>query len=90
MNDFLDDLHFFCTERLTPPQVPSYQAAIKTVCGLEDEIEQTLGKDFYSRLDQAYHEIYRWEMLQSFQAGLRFGADFTHTVWGQSSQTSEP
>ena len=47
MNDFLDDLHFYCTERLTPPQVPSYQA------------------------------------------GLRFGADFTRTVWGHSSKTSE-
>ena len=90
MNDFLDDLHFYCTERLTPPQVPSYQAAMQTICGLEAEIEQALGKDFYNRLDQTYQEIYRWEILQSFQAGLRFGADFTRTVWGHSSQTSEP
>ena len=90
MNDFLDDLHFFCTSQLLPPDTPVYKSAMETLCAMENQITQALGKGFCRQLDETVYEVYRWEILQAFQAGLRFGADFARTVWDHSSQTSEP
>ena len=90
MNQFLDDLHFFCTEHLAPPEDASYRAGMDTLCGMEAQIERALGKDFFRRYDELSYQMRQWEALESFRAGLRFGADFAGEVWGQSSQVSSP
>ena len=90
MSPFLDNLHFFCTESTAPPADPEYRAAMKALCGMEEEIEQTTGRDFFLRFDEVSCQAQKQELLEAFRAGLRFGADFVLEVWGHSSQVSEP
>ena len=90
MNQFLDDLHFFCTEHLAPPNGAEYKTGMEALCEMEAQIERALGKDFFRRYDERSYQMRQWEVLESFRAGLRFGADFTGEVWGQSSRVSSP
>ena len=90
MNQFLDDLHFFCTEHLAPPNGAEYKTGMEALCEMEAQIERALGKDFFRRYDELSYQMRQWEALESFRAGLRFGADFAGEVWGQSSQVSSP
>lgn len=85
MNQFLDDLHFFCTEHLAPPEDPAYQTGMEALSGMEAQIERALGMDFFRRYDALSYQMRQWEALESFRAGLRFGGDFAAAVWGQSS-----
>lgn len=90
MNQFLDDLHFFCTEHLAPPKDAEYRSGMEALCGMEAQIERALGENFFRRYDERSYQMRQWEVLESFRAGLRFGADFTGEVWGQSSQVASP
>ena len=88
MSQFLDDLCFYCTERMTPPDDPKYQAAVKTLCALDDRMEQALGHDFVLQYDKARHDVLGWEIPETFREGLRFGVSFLLEL--QSSQVSDP
>lgn len=90
MNQFLDDLEFFCTESLKPPAGLEYQSALNVICSVEPQLEAALGREALRQYSDAVYRVHHWELLQTFRAGLRFGADFVLTVWGQSSQTAEP
>lgn len=90
MNQFLDDLHFFCTADMPPPTGPEYRAAMKDLCGMEEQIEQAMGRDFFLRYGETNHQAQKWELLESFRAGLRFGAGLALELWGHSSQIAEP
>lgn len=90
MNQFLDDLHFFCTADMPPPADPAYRAAMNALCAMEEQIEKGMGKDFFLRYDEVSHQVQMGQLLESFRAGLRFSADFTLEIWGQSSQVSSP
>ena len=90
MEQFLYDLYFFCTEAAAPPKDPEYDASLDALCALEEQIKQALGKDFYRQYDEAAYQLRELESLESFRAGLRFGADFALTVWGHSSQAASP
>ena len=70
MSPFLDDLHFFCTEHLAPPEDASYRAGMDTLCGMEAQIERALGKDFFRRYDELSYQMRQWEALESFRAGI--------------------
>ena len=90
MNQFLDDLHFFCTEHLAPPNGAEYKTGMEALCEMEAQIERALGKDFFRRYDELSYQMRQWEVLESFRAGLRFGADFAWEVCDQSSQVASP
>ena len=90
MDQFLDDLHFFCTENTAPPKAPDYEANMKALCTMEEQLKQAIGRDFFRQYDEAIHQVQQRELLESFRAGLRFGADFALEVWGHSSQVSSP
>lgn len=81
MDSFLDDLEFFCTASLMPPTAPEYQAAREEYCTMETQIKDAMGAEFLEQFTELNCQIRHWEALQTFQAGLRFGADFAHTVW---------
>lgn len=85
MQDFLDDLLFYCTQKSCPPyHDPQYQARFDAVNQLEDQIQAALGNDFLIRYDLAYHQYREWECQDIFLQGLRFGVQFAMTVLGQS------
>lgn len=90
MSQFLDDLRFYCTERITAPDDPKYRAAAEKLCALDDQMEQALGRDFLLEYGRIQGDVQDWEFLETFRAGLRFGASFMLELWGQSSQVSDP
>lgn len=90
MSQFLDDLHFFCTADIPAPSDPAYHAAMNALCDMAEKIEKGMGKDFFLRYDDANHQVQMWQLLESFRAGLRFGADFALEIWCHSSQVSDP
>lgn len=57
---------------------------------MEEQLKQAMGRDFFRQYDEAIHQVQQRELLESFRAGLRFGADFALEVWGHSSQVSSP
>ena len=57
---------------------------------MEDQIEEVMGRDFLRRYEDAVYQAQELEALESFRAGLRFGASFALEVWGQSSQAASP
>lgn len=81
MNQFLDDLEFYCTASLIPPADPEYRAALEEYCTMEAQIEAAMGAEFLERFTTVGSLFRHRDALQTFQAGLRFGADFVRTVW---------
>ena len=90
MSKFLDDLHFYCVEGTHPPRDGAYQAAMDALRTMDDQIEEVMGRDFLRRYEDAVYQAQELEALESFRAGLHFGACFALEVWGQSSSTAEP
>ena len=88
MSQFLDDLCFYCTERMAPPDSPDYQAAVQRLCALDARMEQALGRDFVLQYDKSRHDIQSRELSETFRAGLRFGVSFLLEL--QSSGSADP
>ncbi len=81
MDSFLDDLEFYCTAPLLPPKDTEYQAALEEYRAMEAQIEAAMETEFLNRFAAAAARFQHWETLQTFQAGLRFSADFVRAVW---------
>lgn len=81
MNQFLDDLEFYCTASLAPPADPAYHTALEAYCTMEAQIKAAMGADFLNRFAETAAQLHHRDALQAFHAGLRFGANFVKTVW---------
>ena len=57
MNQFLDDLHFFCTEHLAPPKDAEYRSGMEALCGMEAQIERALGENLFRRYDELSYQM---------------------------------
>lgn len=90
MRSFLSDLLQYCTAHSAPPSGnPQYKADLAQVCALEEQIQEALGEDFLTQYGLALYRFSSWELLDVFQQGLRFGAQFSMEIMAQSS-TSMP
>ena len=70
MSSFLEDLDFYCTERLSPPDDRTYRAARQAE--MDCQIAQALGPEFLEEYSLLALDLTQWEVQDHFRAGLRF------------------
>lgn len=73
MDDFLDDLLFFCQqkERFSPDI--DYNRDWDTLEELGEQVEATMGEDLWKRYSDAALRCGKWESAAAFRSGLRLG-----------------
>ncbi len=73
MSNFMEQLALHYTEHLLPPRDPEQKKRDQRRDLLEREIEKALGVSFLNEYTSAFYDSTNWEMISSFQAGVRFG-----------------
>lgn len=72
MSSFLEDLDFYCTERLSPPDDRAYRAQAARQTEMDRQIAQALGPEFLEEYTLLGLDLTQWEVQDHFRAGLRF------------------
>ena len=72
MSSFLEDLDFYCTEKLPPPDDRAYRAQAARQTEMDRQIAQALGPEFLEEYSLPALELTQWEVQDHFRAGLRF------------------
>ena len=80
MNNFLDELFFYCIQREPPPHDAGYRADRDTLAQMEEQIEAVMGQEFWERYAQAAFQCGAWEDETAFRMGLRFGVDLMRNL----------
>ena len=75
LDKFIDDLDFYCTERLSPPENRLYQKQMARLEELEQQIIAALGPDFYEEFQQLIWDSRDWALTAHFREGLKFGVN---------------
>ena len=72
MSSFLDDLDFYCTEKLTPPDDSAYRARSARRDEMEGQIARALGREFLEEYTLLGLDLTQWEVCGHFREGVRF------------------
>lgn len=80
MNDFLDQLYFYCLQKEPPPRDTRYQADRDALAKMEEQIEAAMGQEFWERYARAAFKCGEREDRTAFRAGLRLGVNLMQSV----------
>lgn len=72
MSSFLDDLDFYCTEKLTPPADPAYRAQSARRDEMEGQIARALGREFLEEYTLLELDLTQREVCDHLREGMRF------------------
>ena len=80
MSSFLEDLDFYCTERLSPPDDRTYRAQAARHAEMDRRIAQALGPEFLEEYSLLALDLTQWEVQDHFRAGLRFALQLSQAL----------
>ena len=75
MSSFLEDLDFYCTEKLPPPDDRAYRAQAARQTEMDRQIAQALGPEFLEEYSLLALDLTQWEGQGHFRAGLGFALE---------------
>lgn len=75
MNDFLNDLYFYCLQKEPISYNLHRHRDYAALEELEKQIETAMGKDFWKQYSEITLQCGRWESADAFRSGLRFGLE---------------
>lgn len=80
MNDFLDQLYFYCLQKEPPPRDARYQADRDALTQMEEGLEAAVGQEFWEQYMRAAFNCGERDEKNAFRAGLRFGVNLMRSV----------